>query len=363
MKGLEFINFVANDDLDVYMLLEDQLALKNFFAEKCPPVKKIQMNKLWTFGKDKSVLNDHAIKLLKQITNKTRLNSVKTNVNEHDIYEIPNDEIYQDQFLSAKLHWLLNDIKINGLAHPPQGYMQHDQYICHPGTYRYYSAFGQEIGHFEASVWDTNNSFPDVAPMEIEEWVEFCTKGFLRQNRSVVIEKDSVAESNRAITGNLRFLEIHEKDNHHDHCILNNNDALAEMYNYSKPVIYGPNNRILNKIQSYMPDPSIFSYCHLSAEIKNKFYIPYSMNFKGVGIYIDEKSEITNDISHLVLYLDTNDDVAVYRSKGITLFNNSTPNCKKLIPEIIEESTDQYLNKFLWASKISTIPSHIGNAL
>ena len=87
-----------------------------------------------------------------------------------------------------------------------------------------------------------------------------------------------------------------------------------------------------------------------------------NMNFKGVGIYID--ADVMNkDFSHLFLYLDTNDDVAIYKPKSVILFNCGSTNCKKLIPEIVAESTDNYLNKFLWANKISTIPNHIGEGL
>jgi hypothetical protein len=85
------------------------------------------------------------------------------------------------------------------------------------------------------------------------------------------------------------------------------------------------------------------------------------MNFEGVGIFIDKDLKINKDFSHILFYLDINDDVAY--CNGITIFNNNTFNNQKLIPEIVEESTREYLNNFLWCNKRSKIPNYIGGAL
>ena len=353
---ISFIDLHVNIDTDISYELDKCIDLKNFFVEKCPKVKKVPVKKLWNFNKDSATLCVLSKKLLSNITNPSRINDNVTYNSQYYYYQFSED--YQEQFEGAKIHWLINDIKINGLAHPPQGYMQHDLYVSHPGTYRYLSAFGQQMENTLVSVWDTHNKFSEIEPLTLDEWVTFCTEGFLRKNRHIVIESDNIEDENRIPNLNKRFLEVHERGNHHDHCILNNDLALAQMYNYSKPIIFAQNNIILENIKTKLSNPKIFSY----KVIENKFLIPSNMNFKGVGIYID--ADVMNkDFSHLFLYLDTNDDVAIYKPKSVILFNCGSTNCKKLIPEIVAESTDNYLNKFLWANKISTIPNHIGEGL
>ena len=54
-------------------------------------------------------------------------------------------KIVSEQFDGAKLHWLVNDVKISGLGYPPQGYTTKTQFVCHPGTYRFLGAFAQQI--------------------------------------------------------------------------------------------------------------------------------------------------------------------------------------------------------------------------
>jgi hypothetical protein len=87
------------------------------------------------------------------------------------------------------------------------------------------------------------------------------------------------------------------------------------------------------------------------------------MSFKGVGLWIGQEDLVHNDISFLFLYLDINDDIAYLKNYDLKIFNNSTHNCKKLIPEIIDESKEEYLNEFKWASKTSMIPAVMGDTL
>ena len=329
--------------------------LYNFFKKECPEVKKVLIQEIWNRTIDTSFLNKTAQHMIRHIS-KTRLSSIAEYNKETYSYSWNhNDKELKDQFNSSKLHWLINDIKIAGLGYPPQGFMQDDMYVCHPGTYRYYAAFAQQTP-IEVSVWDTHKKLPGEG-MDLKEWISFCSNGFIRKNRTITLESDSVEPENRAFNGK-RHLEINETSNHHDHCIFNNDLHLAEMYNYDKPTIYAPNMDIIDAIKSKLDDYNLFKFDITT----NKFLIPSMQDFKGVGIYIERAGDIGKDPSHCLLYLDTNDDIATFNNK-ITIFNCSTPNCKKLIPEIVNESTEIYLNKYLWCSKVSHIPQQIGEHL
>lgn len=329
----------------------------DFFNNNKIKVKKVNTKILFkkNFSSLKYQLQVGAQGILKHL-NKSRLKDIVKYNNNTKSYSFFKDSKHQtEQFNGAKLHWLVNDIKISGLSYPPQGYMQRNGYVCHPGTYRFLAAFAQHI-ESQASVWDTYQEF-DSEPLELIDWLNFCSNGLVRKHRIITLETDDIPEENRETEN--RYLELHETKNHHDHCIFNNDLALAEIYNYDKPTIFAPSDFILKELQKKLHEPDLFKY----KTINNKFLVPYEMGFKGVGIYIDDYMAIGSDFSHIILYLDTNDDVAVYRPRKITIFNCSTPNCKKLIPEIIEESSDDYLNKYLWANKISTIPNEIGENL
>lgn len=329
----------------------------DFFNNNKIKVKKVNTKILFknSFTSLKFHLQAGAYSILENLHKPKRLIDIVNYDKNNKAYNFSDDTSNDKQFNGAKLHWLVNDIKISGLSYPPQGYMQHKGYVCHPGTYRFLAAFAQQI-ESQVSVWDTYQEF-DSEPLDLIDWLNFCSNGFVRKHRIITIELDTTLDQNRETEN--RYLEVHETTNHHDHCIFNNDLALAEIYNYDKPTIFAPSDFILKELQKKLQNSGLFKY----KTINNKFLVPYEMDFKGVGIYIEKYEDVGSDFSHIILYLDTNDDVAVYRPTNITIFNCSTPNCKKLIPEIIEESSDDYLNKYLWANKISTIPTEIGENL
>lgn len=353
-----FLSFVegTRENIDQHVLKNGKL--RHFFNNQCPSVKKLDINKVWHYYQGIGHLNTVAQMMLKNI-NKPRLHTIATYDKENKCYEFDHiDQEVNDQFNSSKLHWLVNDVKIAGLGYPPQGYMQHNLYVCHPGTYRYYAAFAQQIS-CKVSVWDTHDKFPEDKPMELNEWISFCSEGFIRQHRTITVETDTIEEENRIHTGK-RYLEVHETSNHHDHCIFNNDRALGEMYNFQKPTIYAENGIQMLKIKQLLDNPDLYNF----DVIDNPFLIPHKQNFKGVGIWVKNKSQLYTDPSHILLYLDTNDDIAVIRrTEDVIVFNCATDNCKKLIPEIVAESSHAYLNKYLWCSKVSTIPQKIGEHL
>lgn len=354
-----FFSFEQGTKENISTLVDNNQDLQNFFNTRCSNVKRVPAERVWNYLQDAVSLNKVAMHMLSNISN-SRMSSYAIYDSVNMCYEWDSNDInLQNQFNSAKLHWIINDIKISGLGYPPQGFMQGKKYVCHPGTYRYYAAFAQQI-NTDVSVWDTHNEFTDIEPMDLKEWIQFCSEGFIRKTRVITVESDSIENENRMVDNNYRQLEVHETSNHHDHCIFNNDFALGEMYNYTRPTIYAPNNVELSKIQNKLTNPDLFKF----SVTRNKFLIPSMQNFLGVGFYIERASDINHDPTHLFLYLDTNDDIAVCdNNSGMILFNCGAPNNKKLIPEIVNESGDTYLNKYLWCSKVSKVPEKIGEHL
>ena len=131
------------------------------------------------------------------------------------------------------------------------------------------------------------------------------------------------------------------------------------MFNYTIPTVYCKDVETLKIVKSRCDDTSLFNF----STITHPFLIPAVEKFKGISIYIGSKDDIKRDFTPLLLYLDVNDDVAYVPESSIMIFNNSTHNCRKLIPGIVEESTRHYLETFKWSNKVSIIPPQIGNQL
>ncbi len=60
-------------------------------------------------------------------------------------------------------------------------------------------------------------------------------------------------------------------------------------------------------------------------------------------------------IFSMINYLDFDHDIVHFVDTGVCIINNGTIGCKRLIPEIVEESKPEYLNRFLWARRVVRI--------
>lgn len=341
---------------NIKKLINTRTDLRKHFNESNLNAKKVKSTELYakSFNTFKHLLNNGAKGFLKNIQ-KPRLTELATYDPVAKSYEFIDIDV-TEQFDSAKLHWLVNDVKISGLGYPPQGYMQKDGFVAHPGTYRFFAAFAQQI-KCDVSVWDTYNNL-NGKKLDLLDWINFCTNGFIRKNRHITIKLDDIPQENRETSN--RYLEVHETSNHHDHNIFNQDKALAKIYNSSKPTIFCATEKILNKIKTSCSNVDLYTF---KVTKLNPFLIPSVKNFKGVAMWIGQEGLINSPFDLLFLYLDINDDVAYMPNTKLIIFNNSTHNCKKLIPEIVDESADTYLTEFKWASKTSIIPKTIGNSL
>ena len=330
--------------------------LRHHFENLCPPGKIVLLSDLWPRNKIINALNKNTLEIFKNIKH-DRLLDVVEYIPHSKSYNFPATRQKQSQFLGSKLHWLCNDIKINGLGYPTQGYMiPGGGYACHPGTYRYYATFVQQMDG-PAFVWDTEDIY-SKRPLQLDEWIKFCIEGDLREQVTIEIKNQDSLEENQH--SHWKYLEIHFQRNHHVHCIFLYDKELARIYNSDLPTIYYSDDSVYEHAKETLDRPEFFKFKKIDHNF-NKFMIPFNEQFKGVSMYLNKKYE--QDFTFLFLYLDINDDVTYSEDKQTFIFNNSSFNCKKLIPGIINESTNDYLENFYWSNKNTCIAKNVENNL
>lgn len=254
---------------------------------------------------------------------------------------ILHDKESQYTFDGAKLHWLINDIKINGLSYPPQGIITSEKnFSAHPGTFRFVALYLQNLYNtrFENTkiiVLDLHDKV-NYNTLTFKEWLSECTTGFLRKDRKVGIIK----------TKN-NYLEVQETQNHHDDVIELHNNDLKELYQNRYPYLFIRPNLEDQYKENSIDDLDKFQMRWFS---KSVFHIPSLSRYEGVSIYVDPDVKMNVSIFCFLSLLNLSDAVLYTQDKKIVIFNNSHPDTKKLLPEVIDESTDYFLENFLWTN-------------
>lgn len=248
-------------------------------------------------------------------------------------------------FTLSKIHWLMHDFKCNGVSFAPQGFLQktrdgeHFAAEIHPGTYRYHAMILAELYNEHIIVADKENYFPDHKVLSFEEHNELVNKGFIRE-RKVVYSEVEVSNAGEDV------FTIHEGGNHHDWNILKQSEELIKMF--TNLTIYTDDQKCVEKL-------NLFKKQNIDIKITDNGYatIPYKEDWKGISVYIP-KSDSMEDIFTLdmILDLDIDTDVVYHINTGVTIINNSSVGCKRLIREIVQESKPEYLNNFLWARRV-----------
>jgi len=249
-------------------------------------------------------------------------------------------------FEFAKLHWLIHDFRTNGVSFPPQGTVKrskdnHEQFFLeiHPGTFRWYAIFYNKMLDEHLVVADIYNFFPEYTTLTYEQYNQICNEGFIRDRKGAYQEIETMQ------SGEKMFV-THERGNHHDWLILKNLEELKKVY--SSFTIYTDNDDCLNRLD-------LLSSQGLEIKLidKHKWCIPNNENFEGVSVYIPYQKNIEDIFTlDMILELDIDVDVVYFKDTGVTIFNNGSAGCKRLIPQIIDESKPIYLNDFLWARRV-----------
>lgn len=288
--------------------------------------------------------NKYKITTYKQIKQDCIINNIEPLVKLiYDQYfdALINNKKAEDTFDGAKLHWLVNDIKINGLSYPPQGIItSENNFSAHPGTFRFAALHLQNLYNtrFENTKIVVLDLYDKVKydTLTFHEWLSACTTGFLRKDRKISIAKTE-----------FNYLEVHETMNHHDDIIALHDSDLKDLYQNRYPYFFMRPN-----LEDQYKDNCIDNLDNFHTRWLNKsvFYIPSISRYEGVSIYVDPDVKMNVSIFCFLSLLNLTDAVLYTQDKKIIIFNNNHPDTKKLLPDVIDESTDYFLENFLWTN-------------
>lgn len=258
---------------------------------------------------------------------------------------------YDENFFNlSKLHWLIHDFKTNGVSFAPQGFLQKDDddnkntfaTEIHPGTYRFLAMILGEMYNEHILVADKENYFPNHPELSFEEHKKLADQGFIRERKGSYSEIEVSQRGENIYT-------VHEGGNHHDWNIIIQSEELAKMY--TKVTIYTDDEDCVARL-------NLLETTGVEIKIANQgyAYIPFEEQFNGVSVYIPKSDQIEDAFTYdKLLHLDIDTDIVFYTDTGVTIINNGSVGCKRLIPEIIKESKPEYLDNFLWARRVIRI--------
>ena len=245
----------------------------------------------------------------------------------------------------AKLHWLIHDFKANGVSFPPQGTLQKvadtENFFpeMHPGTFRWFAIMYNKMIDESIVVSDNEMHFSEIPVLSFEEYADICREGFIRERKGTYYEVEHLTTGEKLFTA-------HERSNHHDWIILKHLEELAKVF--TKFTVYTDNSECVSRLD-------LLSREGIDIKIldKNKSYIPSIENFEGISVYIPDLGFVEDNFSLDMLFdLDIDLDVIYYKDTGVTIFNNGSAGCKRLLPQIVDESKPIYLKDFLWARRV-----------
>tara|TARA_A100001011_G_scaffold399639_1_gene509289 strand:+ start:5190 stop:6296 length:1107 start_codon:yes stop_codon:yes gene_type:complete len=266
---------------------------------------------------------------------------------------------YNDlKFSGAKLFWLIHDIIINGLSYKPQGFIKEMTkiiYVSHPGTYRHLACDIAGLHNFETIVFDENNFLPNINTLDFDTWVSETCSGWARKERKLEFK----FRENK--------IEVHESSNFHDWNIFIYDLYLSKMFNYNLPNVY-VNKEIAHAVIDELKtnNENIYKQLRITPIDKNDVpLIPFKNKFKGVSMYISTDKKLFplwfgNTPYCIPFFLCHPSNALAYNEdKDIVIFNNSHMDNKKLIPQLVKESTGRYINNFGWTDKVSYIKTDL----
>ena len=349
----------------------------------------------------------------------TSMNLQETKTDE--MVKLPNEERHKGSgfYHGCKGHWLLHDIKENGLNQPIQGVIQRnagnpDEYDIHihPGSVRQ-GVFGMtDDDNNTLVVWDAYDAFDWIEPLEMDEWLSvFAKPQFDNQMPTSInvvysytnielqvsgawVEKKKEAELSwrkkvrefskrisEMMNGKPLNIYIGYDSRHQgieDVQIKSLKQAMKKAVR-EDDMRFEPEIKLLDKakISEYNRE-----YANQSTEFTySRFLIPYLENYEGFSIFVDNDFIWKQPFWEMFYFLHPDNAVAcvqyehelekmsttkmggeknvIYPKKlwsSFMIFNNAHEDCKKLTPEVINTASGQYLHQFEWTDKIDRIP-------
>ena len=322
------------------------------------------------------------------------------------------DALNSSYYHSAKAHWLIDNIKKEGLWNPIQGMVNesHDnkyRLAIHPGSVRSGVFEILDDPTLQMWIWDKFDVL-DEPEYTIEELIEDAknsnwtekghknisfnySNGYIEISCEASVQtgfRPKVYEFNRKITqlckGKPLNIYIGYDSRHSDLAELCKK-CLAHGINWGfgggdingSMTKWRPEIKFLDisKIPEYTRD-----YANQSTEFTySRFLIPYLENYEGFSIFLDDDILFDGSILPMFYFMNPDDAVACiqydfdkyvdtkfngeknvsYPKKlwsSLMIFNNGHEDCKKLTPEVVNTETGKYLHQFEWTDAISEIP-------
>jgi len=322
------------------------------------------------------------------------------------------DALNSSYYHSAKAHWLIDNIKKEGLWNPIQGIVNesHDnkyRLAIHPGSVRSSVFEILDDPTLQMWIWDKFDVL-DEPEYTIEELIEDAknskwtekghknisfnySNGYIEISCEASVQtgfRPKVYEFNKKITqlckGKPLNIYIGYDSRHSDLAELCKK-CLAHGINWGfgggdingSMTKWRPEIKFLDisKIPEYTRD-----YANQSTEFTySRFLIPYLENYEGFSIFLDDDILFDGSILPMFYFMNPDDAVACiqydfdkyvdtkfngeknvsYPKKlwsSLMIFNNGHEDCKKLTPEIVNTESGKYLHQFEWTDKISEIP-------
>lgn len=304
----------------------------------------------------------------------------------------------------AKMHWLINDIKQNGLKEPINGVinadLRHDiEYSLHvhPGTFRRNALrlLNRDMWVVLFDAYDLFFDYPKKSLMELFEYYEKIEN----------VEISMIHHNTNLMTPQIINIDNDSRHSHMTKNIMAWGKKVKHMFDKPIKIFIGYDSShgdasdickksILRKLDlseniqiEYLDISKIEGwnreYKKQSTEFAySRFLVPYLSNYEGVSIFCDDDFIFTENILNTILFLHPDQAVACvkhdfkkkYSTKfkntkdvwydkklwsSLMVFNNSHPDCKKLTLDSVQKESGKYLHQFEWTSedKIGSIPN------
>lgn len=314
---------------------------------------------------------------------------------------------------AAKSHWLINNIREEGLWNPVQARVRKTssnamRFQIHPGSVRSMVFEEMENDEFEILAWDFDGMLEDYPSMTADEvcemwWDRIKKKRAPHKGMSVtytngIIEfgtdlgnitfRKEVCKFNKRVYDNAKGKPINiyiGYDSRHsdlpEMCKKTIIEGIrksakgGDLAKYVDAVIPEIKFLDVSKIPEYTRE-----YKDQSVEFTySRFLIPYLEDYSGYSIFVDDDFIFNRSILTPFLYTNPDDAVTCVQYKDFNaedtkfngeqnvsypkklwssfmIFNNSHPDCQKLTPEVINTESGKYLHQFEWTDNVGNIP-------
>jgi hypothetical protein len=328
------------------------------------------------------------------------------------------DQLGSFYYHAAKGHWLIHNLQKEGLWFPIQGQINKNgdsaSLQIHPGSIRTPVFELLNDDNLEVLLYNDKDMFPDVAPLELDEYLEQIIEevdihgshsnisfaysmGYIETNLSLQSKRDfrkEVYDFNKKVSEQVKGKRVTiyiGYDSRHSNLAEQSKALIERMIEKNTSCLGGVNTSDpIKAVSDWKPEVKLLDiskipeytreYANQSTEFTySRFLIPHLENYEGYSIFVDDDYIFRKSILPFFLFLNPDDAVACVQydfdnhgetkfdgEKNVSypkklwssfmVFNNGHEDCKKLTPETVNSESGKYLHQFEWTDKISKIP-------